>query len=511
MNPVRLWTAGLLLVATVAVLAGYRDYGVTWDEPVQSAYGENVLAHFRSEPVGSELPQQRTYGPAFELLAALAYAPFPDRKYEIRHLLIAASALFGVVGVVRIGVLLGAPWVAVFASLALVAAPRFSGHAFNNSKDVPFAALLCWAVYAICRFSLAPGRWLPALGCGAAMGAALAVRPGGLPLLLALFAVGAGLALWRERRPGALALRSGAAWLLAWAAMVAVWPWAHEAPLAHPLEAVATAFSFPAVFPVLYAGAVTMSDALPRSYLPVYLAITTPPLLLALAALGLVVAARGSLRTPCAPAATVSLVVAVWLLAPLVAAAATRPNVYDGMRHVLFVVPALALLAGVGAAALVAATPPGRLRRAAAAVLLVLCAAPLWQVARLHPYQSSYFNIFVGGLGGAYGRYETDYWLSSYKEAAEWLNERAAERPGRRLRVLLAADSFSRDCAVHFLDPGIVVGEVAQFGQRGQLPEPWDYYLSTTRYRFDLNYDASPVVHAIGRDGAVFSVVRARR
>jgi hypothetical protein len=40
---------------------------------------------------------------------------------------------------------------------------------------------------------------------------------------------------------------------------------------------------------------------------------------------------------------------------------------------------------------------------------------------RLHPYQYTYYNTFVGGTGGAAGQYETDYWLTCYKEAIEQL------------------------------------------------------------------------------------------
>jgi hypothetical protein len=39
----------------------------------------------------------------------------------------------------------------------------------------------------------------------------------------------------------------------------------------------------------------------------------------------------------------------------------------------------------------------------------------------LHPFQCVYFNRAIGGLQGADGRYETDYWGNSYKEGVEWL------------------------------------------------------------------------------------------
>jgi L-threonylcarbamoyladenylate synthase len=40
---------------------------------------------------------------------------------------------------------------------------------------------------------------------------------------------------------------------------------------------------------------------------------------------------------------------------------------------------------------------------------------------RLHPYEYVYFNELVGGLNGAQGNYEMDYWGASYSEASAWL------------------------------------------------------------------------------------------
>lgn len=74
------------------------------------------------------------------------------------------------------------------------------------------------------------------------------------------------------------------------------------------------------------------------------------------------------------------------------------------------------------------------------------------QHVRLHPYQSTYFNALVGGVAGADGRYETDYWLSRYKEGIERVNARAAGA-GREVTVLVAADPYSSDCAAQLPRP----------------------------------------------------------
>jgi hypothetical protein len=455
---IRSWTAAVVLVGLVGILLTYRDYGITWDEPLQARYGEAVLEYFSSgfdSPVEIEPAGVRHYGPVFELAAALAYAGEAAEKYPIRHLLIACVGLLGVVGTIRIASLVGTPWMAVFAPLILITLPRFYGHSFANSKDIPFAVGFTWAVYGICRFATGPRRWLYTFGCGIALGAALATRPGGMPLLLLLFVGTLALAAlagggWRQ-----LALRGAAAWALGWVVMVAFWPWAHEDPVWNPLEAVSFAFAGPKTFPVLFEGRVVMSDQLPRTYMTKYLLITTPPVVLGLGLLGLVWAAKRQLQQPRSRDSLLLFAIETWMFAPLLLTLVFRPNVYDGMRHLLFTLPALALLAGLGAAALVEWARPGWPRRAAAGLLVAACALPLPSLVRLHPYQMTYFNAFVGGVAGASGRYETDYWLSSYKEAVEWINHRASQRAGQRLRILVAIDGYARDCAAAFLKPGV--------------------------------------------------------
>ena len=148
----RLWIGTVAVVGLAVVLATFRDYGITWDEAVQAHYGEGVLRYFTSglaDRSVDEFLHMRFYGPLFELIAAIAYAGAPAAKYEIRHLLIGLTGLGAVIGVIRIASLLPGRFVPILAPLALVSLPRFYGHAFNNSKAIPFACAFVWAMYAI--------------------------------------------------------------------------------------------------------------------------------------------------------------------------------------------------------------------------------------------------------------------------------------------------------------------------------------------------------------------------
>ena len=42
-----------------------------------------------------------------------------------------------------------------------------------------------------------------------------------------------------------------------------------------------------------------------------------------------------------------------------------------------------------------------------------------------HPYEITYFNELVGGVKGAMGKFDLDYWGTSQKQAVLWVNEHA--------------------------------------------------------------------------------------
>ena len=100
--------------------------------------------------------------------------------------------------------------------------------------------------------------------------------------------------------------------------------------------------------PVLFDGETYSSDRLPRHYTVQYLLITTPLPLLVLAAIGAIAGAAAFLRDRASAVGRMGALTLCWLLAPLTLFVVLRPNVYGGIRHFIFVFPAIAILAGLG-------------------------------------------------------------------------------------------------------------------------------------------------------------------
>ena len=523
-----LWLALVLGIASVGVWHG--DFGPTYDEGVQARYGELALRYFETggeDRSCNEYMDLRFYGPLFEMIPALVYGvgeagvSGSSSKYDTRHLFMGLLAVLSLPAVWLYGRLFGDPRIAAFSLLAVATMPRLCGHAFNNSKDTSFVVVVLWFMYAVAALFIgARIRWRAVVVCGVAMGLALCSRPGGFPVFAVFLAAGA--AIWllaREHGEGEADLwgavrqllpRMLVVLLIAWPIMVAPWPWAHESVLLHPLEAMRVAAKFASTVLVLFEGSVIQSDNLPWNYVAKHVLIVTPPTVLSLALLGLILGVRTQMVAWRSAEARMITLTQVWLLLPIALFALVRPNVYGGMRHFLFVLPPLGVLAAYGAARVVRAVrSPGARSVAWAALFVVLC-LPLRDVVRLHPYQMTYYNALVGGIEGASDDYWTDYSMTSYREAIGWVNAQAAATPGRDVVVVIAAPPPIMLWAAGYAAPNVELVPLRSLPTKRRALAPADFYIGSTRRGLDQRFPQAPIVHTIGRDGAVFTAIRGR-
>ena len=440
---------GLFLVATLLVLATFDQYGVTWDEDAINWYGVFVLnyylSHFQDLHALNWL-DLTNYGGAFDMTAAALNLVSPFGTYETRHLLNGLVGVLGLVGTWRLGRVLGGPRVGFMAALFLGLVPNYYGQMFNNPKDIPFAVGMVWSTYFIVRLlpTLPRPPFALVLKLGFAIGMTMAIRIGGLMVFgyvgLALLLSG----LWRgiAARRAAVVVADGWASLwrvllpciaVAYPIMLFFWPWAQQAPIENPLEALA-AFShqsFP--WPTLFAGSYMLPANLPWVYLPVHILLALPELVLILLAAAPVLAWLALRRgdRPDRPRALALFLVGFAIVFPVGYAIAIRAILFDGMRHFIFVLPPIA-----ASAALVADRALDRLaalswRRYAYAGLGLYGAFHIGVMAMLHPDEYVYYNLFTGGVHGARGLFKLDYWANSYAEAVQGLEDYLRDEYGQ--------------------------------------------------------------------------------
>ncbi len=453
-----------MIAALAVVLATFGDYGVGWDAWRQKEYGHMVLAYWLSgggDTSALGYFNLHLYGGLFEALAAACKAVSPWGEMETRHLLTALCGLLGAVGVWRLAHRLGGARAGFWAGLLLLLLPTYYGHMFINSKDVPFAVGYVWTLYYLIRtlddLPAVPRGTI--LKLGLTWGCTLGVRVGGLVLGAYLLAAAAFWLAWRLARregPGLgadlwnLFASLAPAAVLAWVVMLLAWPWAQHHPLTGPFSALAEMSHFQWPGTVLLAGREVDAHNLPWHYLPRYLAVKLPPALIGMLALAPAAGAAAlGLGRGQGKAGAVAMV-ALATLFPPVYVIARHAVLYDGVRHLIFILPPLCVLAGLTLAAVCGwARSLGRWAPAAAALLAAAALAPTaWSMVRLHPYQYVYYNALTGGAAGAQGRYELDYWGTSFAEAARWLaahleKNLGPELAGRKFLVYTCGHSFS--------------------------------------------------------------------
>jgi hypothetical protein len=501
--------------AAIMLVASARS-GLVFDCHLLFPYGDAILRYLTGAgpwPLGLMRLDFEAYGSLGGLGAALTSALFHDRLgiMDALHghhafVVLTAAALVAVTG--RLAADLAGARVAVLAALVLATMPRFVADAAGNASDVP-AALAWTACLAGVVRAVTQARVAPLAGAALAAAALGAIRTPSLPFLPLVPALW--LVLDPEARAGAARLLRAARWwqvagilALGLVGLVLFRPLAWFEP-GVILRTTLDRFIAPpfwiskGVVTVFYRGEVTEG---PRAYHLVMLAITTPLPVLAAALGGIAVAWR---RHPSA-----ARVAAAWLVVAVGRYAILGLGNYDGVRHVIDALPALALLAAIGSDAAIAALPPrAALRAAALGVLLLPGALGVW---RLHPYPVAYYNALVGGLRGAAGRFETEYSGAAYREALVW-----AARELRPEDVLWTVRPYDRPLAdVEAAYLGITNARTWAGPPAGLRVPPGGRVFTAYLFRpgpaerapAGLDPETLPLVHEIAREGVPFLRIR---
>jgi hypothetical protein len=489
------------------------DYGLTWDEEDLMRYGAAVVQWYTSvfhDDTALTYSNLFWYGGFFEGLAHVATRISPFGVYETHHVVIALFGYMGLIGAYKLGAHFSGPPGGVLSALFLTLMPVYYGHLFNNPKDIPFATLSVWAVYYLFRsyacLPRVPNQLLVKLGI--TLGLTLGVRVGGGLLFIYLTILWAGwLVLQYAWQRGEARARISACLaalgrsflstlLLAWAVMLVAWPWAQRSPLLRPLKALYWTARFPWYGVVLFNGRY-IADV-PWTYLPTWFGIQLPEFYMLAFAIGGVLAVAWVMAWTNTPAYGERLLKVGLLIFmagfPILAAILLRATVYYGMRQFLFVLPLLAVLAGISVAGLLRSEVSRVIKQGVGGLMVLSAAITVVDMVQLHPYQTVYFNrAIAGGVKAVATRFETDYWGNSYKEGAEWVIAHYRPQAAGKVRVA--------NCSSPFLT-GYIFEKTGARRQRFVTVPLEDYphlFLATTRNACHRAHREGKVLHVVQR------------
>jgi len=281
--------------------------------------------------------------------------------------------------------------------------------------------------------------------------------------------------------------------------MLVWWPAAQVRPFYQPAKGLWYATHFAYDIKVVFEGMVLSNRELPWYYLPKWFLITLPEFYFLGLFLGLSLLVRFGLRCGFRTwlRADVGLLLTVIVpLLPLTYAVLATPPDYDGVRHFLFILPPMAVIAAYSIAEVVK-HGRGWLRISIMAVSTESLLLTGVDMIRLHPYQYVFFNrLFAGGLETAARYYDTDYWGASYKEGVEWLVAHYPVQAGRRPKVASCLHPVSTS---YFLPRDRFEFVGSYHGQHPISARP-DIFLASKRWGCDQN-ETGRVLHTVSRMG----------
>lgn len=521
----------ILLLLAVNILAGlfvYRDYGVAWDEPLFYSYADALgyayspkewfSGHFDLyNSYGASAYDHKNRGPAYLFLArnfVYGLKALGANSAEAWHLVNFLFFQLGIYLLYRFARRwMGKP-AALFTAVFFTYQPLLWEHAFINPKDPPF---LTFFLGAVC------------FGFEMVDAAASDAKNTSRKMLLAAFFLGiatsirvlgpfAGLLVFLYFLSNPRLRMDKSAWrsfilygVISVAVMLATWPYLWENPIGNFFAVLRFMSNNPTRLGLLFEGEIYRANNLPLRYFPFMLAATLTEPAIPLSALGVMLGFWKLLRDDAPPLQVrkervVSLTLTLlWFLTLLAYILLRRPSMYDGIRHFLFILPPLFVFIGLAYEAIVtqAAALLARLKISSLwlyALLGALLLLPgMYGIFKLHPYEYTYYNFYIGGTSRAFRTYETDYWLTCYKDAVQALNEKV-DSPVRlfiKREAYLAEPFASENVQVFPLNnPPVEI-------------RSGDYVLANSRTNDNLTtYPKAPIVIEISRVGAKFCTIR---
>jgi hypothetical protein len=474
------WVTLFFMAIVINGISIYRDYGISWDEPGQTMngivtlkyLGEKFVPNLMSSPAYSEkiknisplhIYPPKYYGVVFEAPLALMQLMLPfdikdwHNQIMFRHLITFLFSILGVFAVFRLAERWFSDWrLGLFAAFLLLLSPRLFADSFYNSKDIVFMAIFSVCMYTLVSFIQTP-NFKTTLYHALVTAIAIDVRIVGiiLPAATLFFLL---LRLIRREAPIPSSLRFMVIYLIISGFFVVLfWPVLWENPLQNFLNAYVQMSHYPWGGNILFMGKRMLATQIPWYYIPVWIAISTPFIYLALFLLGAASITRQIIKRGNqfwdGDSEMQNIIFLSLFIGPILIVILLQSALYDGWRQMYFLYPSFILIVVKGWLVLWSKKSWGigyNILLIAVMTLSITNVAQ-WMV-RVHPLQNVYFN-FLAGKDWRHN-FEMDYWGLANRQALEYILEndakpfikvyQASETPLNSSKMILKNDQKSR-------------------------------------------------------------------
>jgi hypothetical protein len=279
--------------------------------------------------------------------------------------------------------------------------------------------------------------------------------------------------------------------------MFATWPFLWESPITNFINVFRLMSDNPTNLSVLFNGEVYRAGELPRRYLPFMLTASLTEPTVPLFAIGIIAGYWKLIRKKQSLLNFVSIsLILLWIVIPVAYVLIRRPAMYDGLRHFLFILPPLFIFIGFAFEFSYKYISPIWLRTGLGLIIIL---PGMIGILQLHPYQYTYYNSFLGGTSGVFRKYETDYWLTCYKDAVEQLDQ-STPSP---VDLFVRREAY---IAAVYASENINVRELRSASDQ---VTSGDYVLVNTRTNEDRStFREAPIVIEVKRGDAIFCIIR---
>lgn len=500
----------LLIINIVIGLFTFRDYGLSWDEPLYYDYGQSSEYAYSiparldgtfdlEKSYGASASDHVTRGPAYLVIAGQLENIFEFFGLDMASAWHLTNFITFQIGLIFFYLFIRRwldIWPATVSTAFFATQPVLWNHAFINPKDIPFAVFFLISMYLGFRMvdswnhtpqstkAIVISTIIP----GILLGLTTAIRfiaPYAVILIFLFFiSTKNWKAIWGFIPYGVIALVT----------MYIFWPFLWPDPIgrfAFVLQAMANA---PADLKILFMGKLYPAYELPRRYFPTLLAFTLTEPTWPLFIIGTVIALKKAFQESKDRARLA--ITFLWFGFVISALVITNPPNSDGYRHYLFMLPPVFIFSGFGINEIFTRIQHNGIK---ALVCLGLFFPAIIANISLHPYQYAYYNSFTGGTDKAFRQFETDYWLTCYREAVLDFEKQAPQ--GSQLFV-----KREPYIAEYYASPNITVRDY-----RTELKDmqSGDFLLINTRTNDDeKTLKGAPVFMDTRRGNAIFCVIK---